>query len=238
MNCIQILTLIFYSQVHIKVFNMKKLSLLLLLCSLFFINCKNTSKEKEINIQNIEVNKSEIKLNGNEGNWYYNNKLFNGYMVTYADNGKLEQKVGFYNGKKQGIAKIWFPNGQLKVKSHYQQNKLIGSYKSWWPNGVLASEANYKNGKLQGVEKRWYASGQIAKQMTYTNGKEEGMQKAWLKNGKLYVNYEAKNGRIFGMKKANLCYQLEDEVVIEDERTISIFGEKKKNIPNIKTLQK
>jgi hypothetical protein len=42
------------------------------------------------------------------------------------------------------------------------------------------------------------------------------MQQAWLETGALYVNYEAKNGRIFGLLRSNLCYQLENEVVVEN----------------------
>ena len=53
--------------------------------------------------------------------------------------------------------------------------------------------------------------------MTIVNGREEGMQQAWRRNGKIYNNYEAKNGRIFGLKRANLCFQLEEEIV-QDEK--------------------
>ena len=234
MKSIQIQGLISYLQDLIKDINMKSTSLFLVLFSIVILSCKSTSEENvsalvEVEtISDIEVTKNKLVLNGNEGNWYYNNNLFNGFLVSYGSNGNLEQKVGFLNGKKEGVAKIWFPSGQLKVESNYRKNKLVGSYRAWWKNGVLASESNYENGKLHGVEKRWYDSGQLAKQMHYTNGKQEGMQQAWLKNGKIYVNYEAKNGRIFGMKKANLCYQLEDEVVITDARSESIFGDAKK----------
>ena len=203
---------------------MKTIHLYLLLFTVFILSCENISEQKNntINeekvIANLEVVKSKLILNGNEGNWYYENQLFNGYMVTYDSNGLLEQKVGFYNGKKEGVAKTWFEDGTLKVESNYHQNKLVGSYKAWWPNGVLASESIYEKGELQGVEKKWYDSGQLAKQMNYNNGEEEGMQQAWLENGKMYVNYEAKNGRIFGMRKANLCYQLKDEVVVKEKK--------------------
>jgi antitoxin component YwqK of YwqJK toxin-antitoxin module len=201
---------------------MKKINLYLLLALLFVLSCEKTSEEQiyvvneEFVITNLEIDKNELILNGNEGNWYYKSQPFNGYKVSYNSNGFLEQKVGFYNGKKEGVAKIWFSDGEIKVESHYHQNKLVGSYKAWWPNGVLASESFYENGELHGVEKRWYDSGQLAKKMHYNKGNEAGMQQAWLKNGKMYVNYEAKNGRIFGMRKANLCYELKNEVVIKE----------------------
>ncbi|WP_396590504.1 toxin-antitoxin system YwqK family antitoxin [Allomuricauda sp. R78024] len=174
---------------------------------------KNGASEEKI-IANVQVAKDSLVLNGNEGNWYYKNQLFTGYAVKYHMNDSLQQKVGFYEGKKMGIAKVWFPNGILKIESHYNQNKLVGSYKAWWNNGVLASKANYVDGKIQGIEKKWYKTGELAKSRNLVDGKEIGLQQAWLKNGKLYVNYEAKNGRIFGMRRANSCYKLKDEEVV------------------------
>lgn len=234
MNCILIPAPIFCLLDLIKDTKMKTNNIFLLFLSNLILGGGNSleqkqnTADKEINIPNLEISKQELILNGNEGNWYYNNQLFNGYLVSHDEEGNLEQKVGFYNGKKEGISKSWFANGQLKVESHYHQNKLVASYKAWWMNGILASEATYENGVLQGLEKKWYNSGQLAKQMQYTDGEEVGMQQAWLQNGKLYVNYEARNGRIFGMKKANLCYQLEDEFVIRDVWSEATFGDNKK----------
>lgn len=201
-----------------------KIPQLLFLLSLLILSCNTKiSKGVEVNseekpISELEVLKKELVLNGNEGNWYYNEKCFNGYAVRYHENGTLFQRVGFYNGKKEGVANIWFSNGVLKVESHYNKNMLVGSYKSWWDNGVLASETNYVEGKKQGVERYWFSNGKISKKRNLLNDKEEGLQQAWLENGKLYVNYEAKNGRIFGMRRANSCYKLEDEVIIRDKK--------------------
>lgn len=194
---------------------------------LLFASCKEVSVEHNsvsktvtegaIVIDSFEVEKTALELNQIEGKWYLSHLPFNGYSVKYHANGTLEERLGFYKGKREGIAKRWSEYGVLRVESHYKQNRLVGSYKSWWENGVLGSEANYVNGKINGSVKEWYATGQLAKERQLTNGKEEGLQKAWLENGTLYVNYEAKNGRIFGMKRANSCYQLKDEVVVRSK---------------------
>jgi len=199
---------------------------LLLLSLLLFVNCKDTSSNHTVNktvientivIDSFEIEKKELVLNQVEGKWYLNHLPFNGYSVKYHSNGNIEERLGFYNGKREGIAKRWSENGVLRVESHYKQNRLVGSYKSWWENGTLGLETQYVNGKMQGVAKEWYPTGQLSKKRQLVVGQENGLQKAWLKNGKLYVNYEAKNGRIFGMKRANSCYQLEDEVVVRSE---------------------
>lgn len=202
---------------------MKPLCLLFLaLLSCTSFSCKETldaknTVAKQIVIDGVEVLKKELVLNQIEGKWYHNGRPFNGYSLKYHSNGTLEEKLGFYRGKREGIAKRWSENGVLRVESHYKQNRLVGSYKSWWENRVLGSEANYVDGKMEGVEKKWYPTGQLAKERQLVDGREEGLQKAWLENGKLYVNYEARNGRIFGMRRANSCYQLKDEVVVRSE---------------------
>lgn len=162
----------------------------------------------------MEVRKKELVLNQNEGKWYLNGQPFNGYSVKRYPNGNTEERWGFYKGKREGIARRWSENGVLRMESYYHQNKFVGVYKTWWENGAIAEESHYVNGLKQGTEKQWYPTGQLSKLRQLVDGNEEGLQKAWLQNGKLYVNYEAKNGRIFGMKRANLCYQLENEVVV------------------------
>jgi len=194
--------------------------LILLSCTSF--SCKKTSDAKstvdiQIVIDSVEVLKKELVLNQVEGKWYYEGQPFNGYSLKYHSNGTLEERLGFYEGKREGIVKRWSKNGVLRVESNYKRNRLNGSYKSWWENGLLGSKATYSNGKLSGVEKKWYSTGQLAKERQLFEGHEQGLQKAWLKNGTLYVNYEAKNGRIFGMRRANSCYQLKNETVVQSK---------------------
>lgn len=164
-------------------------------------------------VLDVEVNKDKLILNQLEGRWCYNDVPFNGYAVDYHENGVKAASISYYDGKKEGVAKKWFPTNALQKESYYNANKLVGTVISWWPNGLVSSEAHYKMGVRHGIQKIWYANSQLARQTTIVDGKEEGLQQAWLENGKIYVNYEAKNGRVFGLKKANLCYELEDEVV-------------------------
>ncbi|WP_272022673.1 toxin-antitoxin system YwqK family antitoxin [Olleya namhaensis] len=173
-----------------------------------------TQKEQPIVIGNVEVLKEALVLNGNKGRWYYKDKLYTGYSVKYHPNGVLEEKLGFFNGRREGVAKRWTKNEKLQLESYYKNNRLDGIYKTWWENGELSGRSFYKNGVKQGEEKQWFSNGQMFKLRNFADGKEHGFQKAWLANGKLYVNYEAKNGRIFGMRRASSCVRLEDEVVI------------------------
>ena len=182
-------------------------------------NSKNQNSLKApVIIDNTKVLKEQLVLNQLEGKWYYNGVPYSGYSLKFHPNDTLGEKLGFYEGKREGIAKKWSENGVLRVESFYKQNRLDCVYKTWWENGVLASQSHYTNGVKQGLENEWYPTGQLAKARQLVDGSENGLQKAWLPNGKLYINYEARNGRIFGLQRANSCYKLENEkVVIKDE---------------------
>lgn len=167
-------------------------------------------------INTLEVLKSDLELNQIEGRWYYKGKRYNGYALKFHSNGILGERLGFINGSREGLAQQWSANGVLRVECTYRNNRLDGLYKTWWENAERSKEAHYESGILNGEEKQWYPNGQLAKLRNIVNGKEAGLQKGWLKSGKIYVNYEVKNGRIYGMRRTNLCYQLEDEVVKRD----------------------
>ncbi|PQJ78859.1 hypothetical protein BTO18_06525 [Polaribacter porphyrae] len=190
--------------------------LILIIC--VFGACKNQAPENtklvaEKTIKNTFINKNQLKLNPLKGQWFYNDKPFNGFGIKLYDNDSLSEKTGYYNGKREGEDFMYFNNGTIKRKAFYVDNKLHGKKLNYLESGQIMAESNYINGERHGIQKIWYASGQLAKQRNLNKGKEEGLQKAWLENGTVYVNYEAKNGRIFGMKRANLCYKLKNEEV-------------------------
>jgi hypothetical protein len=181
----------------------------LLLVLLSAVGCNQNDPIKII--PDIQVNIKEVILHPNEGKWYYKNQPFSGFLVVFHENGVLAERVGHYDGKKEGLAQKWYANGSLLKTSIYTKNRLTGKVTSRWSNGMIRVESNYIDGKKHGIQKKWYANGQLSRQTTSNHGKEEGLQQAWLDNGKLYANYEVKNGRIFGLKRSNLCYQLNDE---------------------------
>ena len=94
-----------------------KYILLLLLC--VFGSCKkqgtgNTSISLNKEIVNILIKKEEIKLNPLKGQWFYNQKPFNGYAVVYYKNKSISEKIGFFNGKREGPYYKLFKDGSIK----------------------------------------------------------------------------------------------------------------------------
>ncbi len=171
------------------------------------------SENVDISPLQINILKEELQLHPNEGLVYYQGKPFTGTSVSFYADEKIAEKIDYLQGKRQGLYRKWFASGLLSFEAHYQNGKLEGSSKSWWKNGQQRSEANHSQGVVHGVQRQWYQSGQLFEELHIEHGKEEGMQKSWRENGKVYNNYEAKNGRIFGLKRANLCYELEKEVI-------------------------
>ena len=180
---------------------------------LLFITCGEKSERRIISA--LQVAKEQLVLKSIEGKWYYKGEPFNGYAVVNHANGTLAESVGYYNGKKEGLAQRWYADGLLSKQSYYKANRLDGLVRNWSPNpkAVLIVESNYQDGARHGVQKRWYPNGQLLRKTHFNSGKEEGLQQAWLENGKIYINYEARNGRTFGLRKAKLCYELDKEII-------------------------
>lgn len=134
---------------------MRRLFLVLLAISVF--NCKEKAladkdatafffAEEVLVVPPMEVSKKELVLNQNEGKWYLNGQLYNGYSVKRYPKGNIEERWGFYKGKREGVARRWSEKGAIRVESYYHQNKLVGVYKTWWENGALAEESYYVKG--------------------------------------------------------------------------------------------
>ena len=185
----------------------------------------NSSPIEEVSTGNPfsgnEVQEQLLILHPAEGLVYLDEIPFSGTGVEHYADGKVFEKIGYLKGKKRGLHQKWFESGALAFEAQYFENKLHGKSSSWWSNGKIRSESNFDFGKSHGLQTEWYNSGVKFKESNLNQGLEEGMQRAWRENGKIYINYEAKNGRIFGLKRSNLCFELEDETVIRDEKISS-----------------
>lgn len=156
---------------------------------------------------------TELELHPTIGLVYSQGKPFTGTKLIPFESGAIAEKVQYLKGKKHGYHRKWFPDGQLGYEAKMLNGKHDGTAHTWWSNGNMRSESRYQAGQLHGKQVQWYQSGALFKERHIVMGREEGQQRAWRENGKIYNNYQAKNGRIFGLKRANLCFQLDDELV-------------------------
>ena len=180
---------------------------------LLIISCDPGSEVTTPNIPETVVNRDVLVLHPLEGRWYLGETPFSGYAVRCDDGGNQLERIGYYEGKKNGPAYYWYANGSLMKTASYRENKLHGLLQGYYPNGNLRSEGYYEEGAPEGVHIKWYEHGQMARKRNLVAGQEVGLQQAWNANGSLYANYQARDGRIFGLKRTNACYNLQDEKV-------------------------
>ena len=133
---------------------------LVFLTVFIFSSCNKTTTGNNLteikSIQNSSVDKRQLTLIPEKGRWFYKDKPFNGFAVVYHPNKKIAEKVGYFNGRKEGVAFKYFENGNLQKKSFYSQNKLRSKQVVFWENGNLASETEYANGAKNGMQQFWF----------------------------------------------------------------------------------
>jgi len=71
-----------------------------------------------------------------------------GIWEEYYDNGQLENKCNYINGKRDGLYECYYDNGQLYNKCNYLNGELHGLFESYYSNGEL----DYKINLIHGVK--------------------------------------------------------------------------------------
>ncbi|MEM6645488.1 MAG: toxin-antitoxin system YwqK family antitoxin [Bacteroidota bacterium] len=164
-----------------------------------------------VGLMPAEVAYEQLMLHSATGLLYDGNVPFTGVTVRKTDQG--HERARYRDGRRHGTVKTWWADGTLSYHARYADGRRHGTVKTWWADGTLRSEARYVKGVPHGIQRQWYRSGARFKELRLDMGRESGMQRAWRENGTLYANYEARSGRVFGLKRADLCFNLDDEVI-------------------------
>ena len=74
------------------------------------------SCEKTLNIEipNSVVFSNDIHLSIDGKFLLYKNKKFSGYLEEISSNNIKLSRIGYYNGRKEGIEKIWYDNNKIE----------------------------------------------------------------------------------------------------------------------------
>jgi antitoxin component YwqK of YwqJK toxin-antitoxin module len=166
---------------------MKKLLLILLFTPLILFSQENVNdwdKERE----HIEIS-YEIT--------YYYGKPYTGVFFSKYENGQLETKTIYKEGKRIGLSEGYYENGQLKYKSNHKEGKRVGISVWYYENGQLETKTIYKEGKRIGLYEWYYENGQLKHKGSYQDDKQVGIWEYYYENGKLeykatYVKGERK----------------------------------------------
>ena len=73
---------------------------------------------------------------------------FSGRSVSYYENGQLEFKINYKDGKENGLWEEYHENGQLRERGNFKDGKRDGLWEGYHENGRLEFKRKYRNGKL------------------------------------------------------------------------------------------
>lgn len=94
----------------------------------------------------------------------------NGEYTKYYQNGKIESKTYFVNGRADGTWFFYYEDGTLKEVRSYWNNLQTGQAVCYYPNGKAERQKTYVNGYPRGLELTWYQSGKLhTRQYLITN---------------------------------------------------------------------
>ncbi|MFA8451357.1 MAG: toxin-antitoxin system YwqK family antitoxin [Bacteroidales bacterium] len=102
----------------------------------------------------------------------YSNGIRNGNMINYfPESGKIAEQVNFKNDWEDGPYKQFYENGNLQVKGTYKQGKLVGEVFYYFSSGNTKVKGQYKNGVKEGYWSFYNEKGVLTKNEKYKNGK-------------------------------------------------------------------
>ena len=121
---------------------------------------------------------------------------FAGVTLDYDENGQLQQRSNYKDGKSEGFSEKYYNNGQLEWRANFKDGKLDGLWEKFYENGQLEEKRNYKNGKIDGLYEVFYENGQLEWRANYKDGKLDGLFEWFDENGNLTKTKEYKNGEL------------------------------------------
>ena len=157
-----------------------------------------------------EVETTDPTLLSAQGILYKDNVPFTGTLVRHYQDGTLEYRTPYRDGKEDGIAEGWYPDGSKMEERSYSNGEKSGVHRGWWENGTEKFQYYFENDLHEGELKEWYADGQIYRNFHYSHGQEEGSQQMWNDDGTIKANYVIQDGHRYGTIGTKPCRSIED----------------------------
>ena len=67
----------------------------------------------------------------------------------WHENGQLERKLTYFNGRKEGLDQMWYENGQLESDKTYFNGKSEGLWQRWHENGEARPSVCVRRGLIE-----------------------------------------------------------------------------------------
>ena len=119
-----------------------------------------------------------------------------GLYESFYENGQLDYRGNYKNGKKEGLWESYYTNGQFRRKENYKDGKLDGLWERFYENGQLLYRRNYKNGEYHGLWEFYHTNGQLGTKGNIKNNKEQGLWEYYDRDGNPTKTEEWKDGEL------------------------------------------
>ncbi len=129
-------------------------------------------------------------------------KPFSGKAFELYDNGQEAFKGTYKDGKRDGLATMWWENGQKKQETTFKYGKKHGLHTIWYENGKKMEEGIYNEHEQEGLWVWWWENGQKKRDGIFIHGKMEGLFTSWYENGQTKVEITFKDEGVL----SNLCW--------------------------------
>lgn len=100
------------------------------------------------------------------------NQPYTGVYSDYYENGQLERRINYKNGKREGFGERFHENGQLLAIGHFKKGKQTGVDDRFYDSGEVYWRRNWKGGELHGVWESFYINGKTKILSNWKNGEE------------------------------------------------------------------
>lgn len=86
----------------------------------------------------------------------YDQMAINGLLITWFNNGQVERKGVFDQGKRKGLWVTWYDNGQKRSSGHYKNGLKEGTWTVWYQSGNRMQKGYFQADRREGVWIYWY----------------------------------------------------------------------------------
>jgi antitoxin component YwqK of YwqJK toxin-antitoxin module len=107
-----------------------------------------------------------------------------GEWVYYYENGQINRRVNYQNGKLHGVWEMHRPDGTLAAERSFESGLRDGTWILYDDTGKQKLlEENYAAGKLHGPAKMWYPNGQLRREMAFKESQRHGLIEEYKEDG-------------------------------------------------------
>jgi antitoxin component YwqK of YwqJK toxin-antitoxin module len=144
-------------------------------------------KNENKNIRKVD----DSKLDEIKGRYYLKNEKtpFSGIGIGYFENGKIQYKSNYQDGKMSGDYWQYDENGGIEMKGKYENGEHEGEWLSYFENGQVALETNYINDKREGESVTYREDGSVVAKANYKNDEMDGERILYYPNGEIVKDY-------------------------------------------------